>query len=178
MRSTKQLAFLWGISEATFFFIVPDVLLTYIAINNPKKAFQLMITTLIGAVIGGVIIMGLGYVFYEQLSEAMIHIPAISKPMVASVDVTVMNQPLIGMIKGAFMGIPYKLFALSYGNHGVSMPVFIVASLVARTLRFSLTIIVAGIISNILRKIGVLKIKYIHSLFWVLFYGWYFFIMS
>lgn len=47
-------AFCWGLAEATFFFIVPDVLLTAITIVSVPRALRALVFSLLGATIGGV----------------------------------------------------------------------------------------------------------------------------
>lgn len=46
-------AFLWGLAEATIFFIVPDVILTAIAIFSLPRALRALTFSLLGATIGG-----------------------------------------------------------------------------------------------------------------------------
>lgn len=47
-------AFAWGLAEATFFFIVPDVFTTRLALQDFKRALISCIFTLAGALLGGV----------------------------------------------------------------------------------------------------------------------------
>src|SRR5436190_634460 len=43
----------WGFAEATLFFIVPDVLITLIALFSFKKSALAMLLATLGAVVGG-----------------------------------------------------------------------------------------------------------------------------
>jgi len=45
----------WGLAEATLFFIVPDVLLSWLAAFRPRVAWPAVLTCLVGALAGGVI---------------------------------------------------------------------------------------------------------------------------
>src|SRR5260221_4366767 len=47
------LGLFWGFAEATLFFIVPDVLLTLVALFSFRRSAQLMACILVGAVAGG-----------------------------------------------------------------------------------------------------------------------------
>ena len=51
-RAALTLAFAWGFLEATFFFIVPDVLLTLIACRMLRPALKASVAALTGALIG------------------------------------------------------------------------------------------------------------------------------
>jgi hypothetical protein len=47
------IAALWGLAEATLFFIVPDVWLTLITVWSPRKALIACLFALLGALAGG-----------------------------------------------------------------------------------------------------------------------------
>jgi hypothetical protein len=53
------ISFLWGFSEAVWFFIIPDIFLAFIALFSLKRAFIAMCWTIFGAMLGGAIL----YVF-------------------------------------------------------------------------------------------------------------------
>src|SRR5260221_13820741 len=56
------LGLFWGFAEATLFFIVPDVLLTLVALFSFRRSAQLMACILVGAVAGGRV----GFFFGEK----------------------------------------------------------------------------------------------------------------
>ncbi len=69
----KLTSLIWGFAEATFFFIVPDVLLTLIALKNWRLATRACLWSLGGALIGGVHHVHLGRIralFSEGVSGA------------------------------------------------------------------------------------------------------------
>jgi membrane protein YqaA with SNARE-associated domain len=51
-----MIAFLWGFSEAVWFFIIPDIFLTLIALFSLKRALVAMVWTILGAMLGGAIL--------------------------------------------------------------------------------------------------------------------------
>jgi membrane protein YqaA with SNARE-associated domain len=75
----------WGFAEAIFFFIVPDVLLSRVALNNPRRAYSLVITTLIGAVLGGAISYSIGSSDVSLANQWLDAVPAINPEMIAKV---------------------------------------------------------------------------------------------
>jgi membrane protein YqaA with SNARE-associated domain len=46
-------SFAWGLAESTFFFFVPDVVLTFSALRNYRMALRAAVAALAGALIGG-----------------------------------------------------------------------------------------------------------------------------
>src|SRR5438270_13950747 len=74
------LAFIWGLGEATFFFIVPDVLLTLIATRSLRSAIKATIAALAGALIGGVVMVAFAHTWPETARAFLLHIPGINAP--------------------------------------------------------------------------------------------------
>lgn len=52
------ISFLWGFSEAIWFFIIPDVFLTFIALFSLKRALIGMGWAIFGAMLGGALLYG------------------------------------------------------------------------------------------------------------------------
>ena len=55
-RKSSSIAAAWGIAEATFFFIVPDVLLSWYAIQSYKKGIFGCVFAMLGALLGGALV--------------------------------------------------------------------------------------------------------------------------
>src|SRR6185436_11985528 len=81
-RAVLVLAFLWGLGEATFFFIVPDVLLTLIACRALRPAMKTTVATLIGALAGGALMYTMGALEPATARGFLEHIPAISPDLI------------------------------------------------------------------------------------------------
>src|SRR4051812_21124803 len=77
-RAAVWLAFAWGIAEASFFFIVPDVLLTLIACRALKPALKATLAALAGALIGGVLMYALGMRSPDEATAFLDYVPAIN----------------------------------------------------------------------------------------------------
>src|SRR5436190_22833846 len=77
-RAVLTLALAWGLAEATFFFIVPDVLLTLIACRTIKPALKATVAALIGALAGGTIMYTFGYHKSVGARAFLDQVPAIS----------------------------------------------------------------------------------------------------
>jgi membrane protein YqaA with SNARE-associated domain len=53
------IAFIWGLAEATLFFIVPDVYLGFVALFDWRRALRALAAPIAGAVLGGALMYAL-----------------------------------------------------------------------------------------------------------------------
>ena len=84
-RVALVLAFAWGLAEATFFFIVPDVLLTLIACRVLKPALKATTFALMGALVGGALMYAIGRRDPVNARAFLDQIPAISPALISRV---------------------------------------------------------------------------------------------
>ncbi|WP_052807312.1 hypothetical protein [Risungbinella massiliensis] len=171
-------AFVWGLAEATIFFIIPDVILTYIALQNIKKALLACLFALIGALIGGTSL------YFWSLSDpatvitVLNIIPAINSEMIQEVERSLRQDGLLAMVLGPTQGIPYKIYA-SYASYaptvGIGYLTFLLASIPARLMRFLAVTVTAWLVSKyVFGKCTLRQKQWILSWVWVLVYVTYF----
>jgi membrane protein YqaA with SNARE-associated domain len=132
---------LWGFAEATLFFIVPDVLLSYVGLKNLRKGLLACLFALLGALLGGSIMYFWGRHSQGEVLRVLNTVPAISTDMLASVRTSLDQQGLWAMFLGPLSGIPYKTYAAQAASTGISYHAFILASIPARLVRFILVTI-------------------------------------
>lgn len=172
-------ALLWGFAEATLFFIVPDVLLTAIAVwRGRSPALRATAWTIAGAVMGGALIYGWSTRDQAALLMLFDRLPAISPAMIVGVADAFGRMGAGAMAIGALSGVPYKIYAAMAPQADVPLWIFLAVSIPARALRFLLVVVIADAISRRLtgrldlrQRIGVL------AAVWLLFYGVYFTVM-
>ena len=169
-------AFFWGLAEATLFFIVPDVLLTAIALRSPRGAVLASLVALAGAVAGGLVMFWWAQANPGAAREAVLAVPAISEPLMARAQELLAEQGLLlGMIWGSVSGIPYKIFAVEAAANGTGALAFALASLPARLLRFLLAIGAVVLLSRtVFARLSDRARALVLGVFWVVFYGGYF----
>jgi len=51
MGMIALISFIWGFAEATFFFFIPDIYLTRVALSQPKKAYLACCYATLGAIV-------------------------------------------------------------------------------------------------------------------------------
>jgi membrane protein YqaA with SNARE-associated domain len=169
------LAFLWGFSEATVFFIVPDVIISLIALIYGWRAGALAVCVAIaGAVGGGTIIYYWGQgdivsarAFFDQL-------PAIAPATIARATNDVSSDNFgFAMLIGSVTSVPYKLYAAEAGAAGLSLWTFILLTPLARLPRFALAAIMASLADKYTPAfLDAHRIK-LWALFWAAFYALY-----
>jgi len=114
-------AFGWGLSEAVVFFIIPDVLLTWIAVRlGTRKALAACLWAVGGAVVGGLIAHLWGSLDPQSAQSFMALLPGIDTSMIDSVNLAVSTDGPRSLLEAPLRGEPYKLYAGAAGMAGSS----------------------------------------------------------
>lgn len=169
------LSFIWGFFEATVFFIIPDVVLTFIAIHGFTAGLNGSLIALAGALLGGTFM----YVYAERdFSRAYLlvsKVPSVGEKMLDDVEQSMMKKGIIAMITGPIRGIPYKIFAIYAPKVNIRFISFLLASIPARFTRFFLTSMIAWLLANVLFEALPMWIKYsVWGIVWIIVYCIYF----
>jgi hypothetical protein len=77
------ISFIWGLFEGIFFFIVPDVLVMYIAMYNIKKGIYSLVSTIVGSLVSAVIMFHLAARY--AINGFLVKIPLIDQTMIDTV---------------------------------------------------------------------------------------------
>lgn len=138
-RSPNALVWLFAIAfvESIFFPVPPDVLLIAIAYSYPGSALIAATVCTLGSVSGAI----LGYAIGSLASEPVILFLStyvISADDVELVKIHLQTNAFYYILVAAFTPIPYKVFTITAGVVGMSLPVFIIASILGRGGRFFL----------------------------------------
>lgn len=176
--STKRcLSFGWGFAEATLFFILPDVLLSYFALDKKTKLFPLIIWALVGAVGGGVVMYYWGLISPKTSWHWVESVPAINYELMATVKEQLNQLGVASIILGPLQGLPYKTYAVQAFSSNIGIGLFVIVSVVARAFRFLLVAyLVRGVSVLILgnTKLSRKGVKAIWLCVWITIYTIYF----
>jgi membrane protein YqaA with SNARE-associated domain len=142
-------AFVWGLAEATCFFLVPDVFLTLVACRDLRAALRASVVALAGALLGGGIMVALGAGAPESVRGFLTGIPGIHSGTIAAVQSEFDIHGLAAVLRGPWLGIPYKIYAVEWGARGGGIVPFLLISLPARYARFLLATLLAGGIAGV-----------------------------
>ena len=173
------IAFVWGLAEATVFFIVPDVWLTIIfrkRIDN--KLVSAIFLTTAGAICGGIIMYAFGRFLPDKTWNLLRLIPGINLQLLSKVQSQMLENGLLALASGPLQGIPYKIFAVNWGIVKGDLFLFCLISIPARSIRFVFSLIIVRTAFIVFEKKA--KISNNTSLcivlsFWVIFYFFYFY---
>lgn len=175
MGLTTRLAALWGFLEATIFFIVPDVLLTYLATQKQRTVRPAIIAATLGALVGGSIMFLNGMHNHHGTTELLALLPATDKPMITQVNSLLIDHGYWGVFLGPLFGLPYKLFAIEAAALSFNPWIFLLISIPARCLRFVLiTMLVRILINRCFQQRPQKQLNGIWLISWLLFYTAYF----
>jgi membrane protein YqaA with SNARE-associated domain len=162
----------WGFAEATVFFIVPDVIISFIGLKyGLKRGLAASCLAAVGAVLGGAIIYFWGKAEITSAHAFFDLLPAIAPSTITRAEVEI-GLPSWGfsMLKGSLTGVPFKLYAGEAGAAGLPLWLFMLATPIVRLPRF----LVAATLGAAAKKWcpEFLKTNQFRLLasFWVLFY--------
>jgi membrane protein YqaA with SNARE-associated domain len=166
---------LWGFAEATLFFIVPDVFLTFLAIRGVRVGLLGCAAAVVGALIGGVIMYRWGARDQDGAQAVLKRLPAINAGEVSRVREHVERSGFGALFLGPMTGTPYKIYAVEAGGRGLSLPAFLLVSVPARGTRFVAVTLVAIWLAHGPLDAWTAGSQYaLAAAFWLVFYAFFF----
>ena len=132
--------------ESSVFPIPPDILLIPMVLATPRRAWLIALTCTLASVAGGLAGYAIGAFAWEGLGEPILR--ALGKA--GSFDAFFARYNEWGAWAVLIAGItpfPYKVVTILSGATGLSLPIFVVSSIVARGLRFF-------VVAALLRRFG------------------------
>ena len=165
-------AFFWGVAEATLFFIVPDVILSYIGLRHgPRAAAIASVYAACGAAVGGAIMFAWSANAADAARRAVLGVGAISEDMGARAEQATAANWFVATLTGPLTNTPFKLFAILAPHAGAALPVFALAAIAARLPRFLIVSIGIALLSRFLsRWLSERQLIWVLIGAWLLFY--------
>ncbi len=175
----EVLSALWGFAEATFFFLVPDIWLSRMALHDPKRALRNCLVATVGALLGGLGVYLAAEADFGAVRRLLEAIPAISPGMIDRAGAALGAAPLSALLEGMAGGTPYKIYAAWAGDSGLNLALFMAYSALARLLRFAL-VTSFGVIGAWIfhRWLSLRAMQMIHLALWIAFYIGYFYVFG
>jgi membrane protein YqaA with SNARE-associated domain len=125
-------AFLWGLAEATVFFIIPDVYIVFVALLHWRRGLWATLASVAGSIVGGTLMYMLAAHDGAAMAALLVHVPLISPQMVETVAQRMGADGLVAMINGPLQGIPYKVYAVQAGWQSRPFLPFLLITILAR----------------------------------------------
>jgi membrane protein YqaA with SNARE-associated domain len=170
-------AFLWGLAEAMLFFIVPDVLLSYVGMKRgASPAAGAAVYAAVGAAVGGAFMYLWSVVDFASARDAGFAVPAIGADMGARAREAMAEQGwFAATLLGPLSSTPYKVYAILAPQAGAPLPLFMLASAVARLPRFLIVGCGAALVARWLEpRIGKSRLLIVFVAAWIGFYAAFF----
>lgn len=109
-------AFAWGLAEGTLFFIIPDVLLSFSAVQRPRKSLVHLASIVLGALLAGQIM----FAWASRDPEGAVHtvdqVPFVTEKVIARAEA---DYERVGIQRHAraTSRTPYKTYAVVAPRH-------------------------------------------------------------
>jgi membrane protein YqaA with SNARE-associated domain len=148
------IGFVWGLAEATLFFIVPDVWIGWVALVARRAAWAVLGFTLAGALVGGALTYALGAATAPATSAPILDgVPTVDRDSIRRVSGEMEKHGPRSVVYGPLrMGTPYKLYARAAGAQDESLATFLLWSIPGRLERFLPVTVFAILAGLLLRK--------------------------
>lgn len=135
---------LLAFAESSVFPLPPDPLLIALCLGATDRAIRFAGLATIASVLGGILGYGIGAVVWISVSGFFFDfVPGVTPEAFATVQGHYDRWDFWAVFVAGLTPIPYKVFTISAGVFSINFPVFILASVLSRGLRFFL---LAGLI--------------------------------
>jgi len=126
---------LFSFMEASFFPIPPHPLLGLMCLAEPKRAVRFAAVATLASVVGGLLGYAIGWGLYDTVGEQMLEWLGLTDSFPAAVCYLNEYGFWLFVAKGA-TPIPFKLLTITAGFMGMNLAMFLLASLVSRSISF------------------------------------------
>lgn len=134
--------FVLAFAESSFFPVPPDVLLIALCVGATKKSFRFAAICLVGSVLGALAGYAIGFFAWQTPTGEYTALANLFYDHVFSVEKFNEVKALYDkydfwiVFTAGFTPLPYKLFTITGGLFHINLPMFVIASVVSRGLRF------------------------------------------
>lgn len=167
-------AALWGVAEGFLFFIVPDVLISFLAQRRGwREAMLASLAAALGAVLGVFLLWQLSIAAPWTTEATVKLLPGITPEMITSLGIKLLHEPLLPtLLVASIVGVPIKIAAMLGPGLDLSLVEFLLVTPLARLPRF----IAVGLGVYFLSRLGSRwlskeKMTLLLLAFWIVFYG-------
>lgn len=166
---------IWGLGgisfiESSIFPIPPDALLLPMALAQRHRAFFYAFICTLTSVLGGILGYAIGMFLYSSIGITIIEFYGMAE-LFNSFQETYIKWGLWIVLAAGITPFPYKVITIASGVVGLNFPLFVVASLVARALRFYLVATLIWYFGEPIRKFIEKNLGLLTTLFFLLLFG-------
>lgn len=180
-RRAETVGFLWGVAEASLFFVVPDVWTGWIAIVAPRRAVPVLVMTLLGAVLGALLLFLVAPYATDALVAWFGMVPGLLPGDLATAREQLATQGVGAFTASPLGGIPLKLYAFGAGLDAFGAVPLVVGVVLNRLVRvggFTLLMGIAGALGRPLVRRRPAVVAAVYVVGWCVFYGTFWMVRS
>lgn len=131
---------LWALAfvafvESSVFPIPPDILMIPMIIATPKRAFLIAAVAMVSSVLGGLLGYAIGALLYDTVGLPVLEFYGKTDAF-GEFSERYNEFGAWAVLIAGVTPFPYKVITILSGSTGLSLPIFIISSIIARGLRF------------------------------------------
>lgn len=181
MIAALLVGFLWGLFEGTWFFVIPDIALSYFALRGWKQALVSTVATILGAMLAAILLFWAFSIFpatQSKIIQLWQSLPGFYPKMLEVAATHLHSENAKGLILGPNSGIPYRFYILEAYKQGISLFDLLSWTPIARIERIAIAPIVVLILKFLLKKKFTEKtvnrsLGVFIFIYWIAIYVWY-----
>lgn len=127
---------LFAFLEASVFPIPPHPLLGLMCLAEPKKALRYAAVATLASVAGGLLGYAIGHLLFHSVGAKLIDLLGLTKSFPEAVCLLRGQTGFLIIVAKGATPIPYKLITITAGFIGMPLGMYIVASLISRSISF------------------------------------------
>ena len=131
-------AFVWGLAEATIFFLPAEMLITWLALSGPWRALRAAVFALIGAVIGAGVLYAWGGRDPFSAMTLLSALPGLSPESMAAAEEALLEHGLAAVPAGVLSAATGKAHAIYAQALGIGLAPYLAVFAAVRALRLLL----------------------------------------
>lgn len=157
--------FVLALAESSFFPIPPDPLLIALCLGAASKSLRFALIATSASVLGGMIGYGIGAGVWDLAGPWFDqYVPGVSLEAFKQICLQYSDWDFRAIFLAGLTPLPYKVFTLSAGVCSINFGIFVVASVLSRSIRF---FVLAGLIFKLGKPIASFIDRYFNLLAWI-----------
>jgi membrane protein YqaA with SNARE-associated domain len=162
--------FFIAFAESSFFPIPPDVLLMAIVLAKPSRWLVCFAVCTAGSVLGGMAGYAIGWTSWEVLSGWFFqHI--FSEAVFGKVQSLYREYNFWAVFAAGFTPLPYKVFTIAGGVMHIHFPIFVLASVLSRGIRFLMEAVLLRLFGAKIQNFLIRYFKWVTIAFFIVLVG-------
>jgi hypothetical protein len=180
-RLARLVGFWWGLAEGLFFFIVPDVYISFAALFAVRAGAVSWVASIAGSMVAVCLIYLFAAILGVEYTALLTMVPGISDRLIERVGRMMASQGLPYSPFLAFGGVPLKVYAGLASSLGLPLGAVLLWTAFARIVRIAPSFAGAALVRLVFRRSIAARPAAWYALlgcFWFFFYVFYFIRMS